>query len=84
MSILSRLRGATQGTGTRNSRAGGRRTTGKGMGGGTGGRATGRGTTGGGFSGFAGRKRATGRGGRAAPSSSGGLGQLIGSLTKRH
>jgi hypothetical protein len=84
MSILSRLTRAGQGAGARSSRAGGRSTKGKGMGGGAGGRSTGRGATGGGFSGFTGRKRASGGRGRAAPSSAGGLSKLLSSFTKRH
>jgi hypothetical protein len=82
MSILSKLRGTAQGTTARTGRAGGRSTTGKGMGGGTGGRSTGRGTTGGGFTGFRSGRTSAGRG-RGAPAASGGLAKLLGSFTKR-
>jgi hypothetical protein len=85
MSILSKLKGAAQGTAASSARAGGRSTTGKGLGGPRSARATtGRGAaTGGGFKGF-GRGKSTGGRGRAAPATSGGgLGKLIGSFTGR-
>jgi hypothetical protein len=83
MSILSKLRGTAQGNAARSQRAGGRSTTGKGWGGGTGGRATGRGKANNSFTGFTSRGRASSGRGRAAPASSGGLRKLIGSLTGR-